>query len=158
MPASPSHQYSYQSRPPLRQSSYPPLTPSGLSHASSIVSPSIPLKRAAVGVIDVKPNIMQRKASVDGMSSPGEQSKKKRISLSCAQCESCHSVSPWCFRIRRWSGGIQERRFLHQSKHAAEESTDIVGAKRKQKCNREFPCQHCIARKVPELCVCPSHR
>ncbi|WVN87249.1 uncharacterized protein L203_102426 [Cryptococcus depauperatus CBS 7841] len=38
--------------------------------------------------------------------------KKKRISLSCAQC-----------------------------------------TKRKQKCNREFPCQHCVARKVPELCV-----
>jgi hypothetical protein len=26
-------------------------------------------------------------------------------------------------------------------------------AKRKQRCNRETPCQHCIARRVPELCV-----
>ncbi|OCF45779.1 nuclear protein [Kwoniella heveanensis CBS 569] len=26
-------------------------------------------------------------------------------------------------------------------------------AKRKQKCNRETPCQHCVARRVPELCV-----
>jgi hypothetical protein len=26
-------------------------------------------------------------------------------------------------------------------------------AKRKQKCNREIPCQHCVARRVPELCV-----
>ncbi|KAK8847577.1 hypothetical protein IAR55_005436 [Kwoniella newhampshirensis] len=26
-------------------------------------------------------------------------------------------------------------------------------AKRKQKCNRETPCQHCLARRVPELCV-----
>lgn len=26
-------------------------------------------------------------------------------------------------------------------------------AKRKQKCNRETPCQHCVSRRVPELCV-----
>lgn len=26
-------------------------------------------------------------------------------------------------------------------------------AKRKQRCNRETPCQHCVARRVPELCV-----
>lgn len=26
-------------------------------------------------------------------------------------------------------------------------------AKRKQKCNREQPCQHCLSRRVPELCV-----
>ncbi|WVQ79880.1 hypothetical protein IAT38_001980 [Cryptococcus sp. DSM 104549] len=26
-------------------------------------------------------------------------------------------------------------------------------SKRKQKCNRETPCQHCVARRVPELCV-----
>ena len=26
-------------------------------------------------------------------------------------------------------------------------------AKRKQRCNRETPCQHCLARRVPELCV-----
>ena len=26
-------------------------------------------------------------------------------------------------------------------------------AKRKQKCNRETPCQHCVARRVPELCI-----
>lgn len=26
-------------------------------------------------------------------------------------------------------------------------------AKRKQRCNRETPCQHCIARRVPELCL-----
>lgn len=26
-------------------------------------------------------------------------------------------------------------------------------SKRKQKCNRETPCNHCIARRVPELCV-----
>ena len=26
-------------------------------------------------------------------------------------------------------------------------------AKRKQRCNRETPCQHCISRRVPELCV-----
>ncbi|KLT39784.1 hypothetical protein CC85DRAFT_250611 [Cutaneotrichosporon oleaginosum] len=30
-------------------------------------------------------------------------------------------------------------------------------AKRKQKCNRETPCQHCVSRKVPHLCV-PSAR
>lgn len=30
-------------------------------------------------------------------------------------------------------------------------------AKRKQKCNRETPCQHCVSRKVPHLCV-PSSR
>lgn len=26
-------------------------------------------------------------------------------------------------------------------------------AKRKQRCNRETPCQHCVARRVPELCI-----
>jgi hypothetical protein len=26
-------------------------------------------------------------------------------------------------------------------------------AKRKQRCNRETPCQHCLSRRVPELCV-----
>lgn len=30
-------------------------------------------------------------------------------------------------------------------------------AKRKQKCNRETPCQHCVNRKVPHLCI-PSSR
>lgn len=33
------------------------------------------------------------------------------------------------------------------------EADSLTGAKRKQKCNRQFPCNHCLARKVPHLCI-----
>ncbi|ORY27664.1 fungal-specific transcription factor domain-domain-containing protein [Naematelia encephala] len=93
--------------PHMRQNSYPPLTPAALSLASpSVSSPSMPNKRS------MPADGPSRQPSVDAGSVAGDNGKKKRISLSCAQC-----------------------------------------AKRKQKCNREFPCQHCLARKVPELCV-----
>ncbi|ORX36464.1 fungal-specific transcription factor domain-domain-containing protein [Kockovaella imperatae] len=83
---------------------------------------------------DDHPDMTKRvdQGSFDTQSLTGESSsKKKRISLSCAQCES-KALHPLCT-----------------------DYADVLfpGAKRKQKCNREFPCQHCIARKVPELCV-----
>ncbi|GMK54408.1 hypothetical protein CspeluHIS016_0109940 [Cutaneotrichosporon spelunceum] len=97
---------------PQRKDSYPAHTPSALSQVSS-PGPTIgpakrPLAPAPGG--DARP---ERKPSDRPQSITDPISgKKKRVSLSCAQC-----------------------------------------AKRKQKCNREYPCQHCVARKVPELCV-----
>nr|XP_031857365.1 uncharacterized protein CI109_007229 [Kwoniella shandongensis]KAA5524437.1 hypothetical protein CI109_007229 [Kwoniella shandongensis] len=123
------HPSPYTSRPSplIRTSSQTPHTPSNLSHATPspqlpsgpylppLPQVSTPMKRPLPP--DVKGHHgppPERKFSTDSghddHSASGQ--KKKRISLSCAQC-----------------------------------------AKRKQKCNREFPCQHCVARKVPELCV-----
>ncbi|BEJ11219.1 hypothetical protein CspHIS471_0106410 [Cutaneotrichosporon sp. HIS471] len=104
---------------PQRKDSYPALTPSTLSHVSSPGPVSGPAKRplAPAPGGDARPErkLMDRPQSITDPIS----GKKKRVSLSCAQC-----------------------------------------AKRKQKCNREYPCQHCVvtpratqARKVPELCV-----
>ncbi|WVQ83484.1 hypothetical protein IAT38_005625 [Cryptococcus sp. DSM 104549] len=120
--------YPSSSRPsPLvRTASHTPRTPSNLSHTTpSPVVPTFPYSTAST------PNMKrphppdgrgchgdapERKFSMDdhdnASASGSHGQKKKRVSLSCAQC-----------------------------------------AKRKQKCNREFPCQHCVARKVPELCV-----
>ncbi|KLT39360.1 hypothetical protein CC85DRAFT_265546 [Cutaneotrichosporon oleaginosum] len=98
---------------PQRKDSYPVHTPSALSHVSSPGAGTSgatkrPLAPAPGG--DARP---ERKPTDRPQSITDPISgKKKRVSLSCAQC-----------------------------------------AKRKQKCNREYPCQHCEARKVPELCV-----
>ncbi|KAK1920862.1 fungal-specific transcription factor domain-containing protein [Papiliotrema laurentii] len=106
--------------PPVRQESFTPHTPSNLSHASSpaagppysMATPSSSANRAGPSdLAGPSRRTADRKHSID-TSQDEPSGKKKRVSLSCAQC-----------------------------------------AKRKQKCNREFPCQHCIARKVPELCV-----
>ncbi|WVQ94574.1 hypothetical protein IAU59_001654 [Kwoniella sp. CBS 9459] len=133
--ATASHPSPYQQRPsPLVRTSshsYTPRTPSAFSHTTpspqvstfpTISSTSTtPMKRplppdghgSAQGGYPA-PQPPERKFSTDSShhDQGGNGQKKKRISLSCAQC-----------------------------------------AKRKQKCNREFPCQHCVARKVPELCV-----
>ncbi|KAL1410133.1 hypothetical protein Q8F55_004136 [Vanrija albida] len=106
---------------PVRKDSFPPNTPSALSHVSSPGAPthSPSVKRPIAPATDApgaaRPPGPERKPTTDGRSQSivdPATGKKKRISLSCAQC-----------------------------------------AKRKQKCNREYPCQHCLARKVPELCV-----
>ncbi|KAK8861265.1 hypothetical protein IAR55_002084 [Kwoniella newhampshirensis] len=123
--ASTGHPSPYNSRasPLIRTSSQTPHTPSNLSYATP--SPQIPngpfplshsgtpMKRPLPpdgrGHHGIPPDRQYSIDSAHDDHSNGGQ-KKKRISLSCAQC-----------------------------------------AKRKQKCNREFPCQH--SRKVPELCV-----
>ncbi|WVF67048.1 hypothetical protein IAT40_001791 [Kwoniella sp. CBS 6097] len=135
--ATASHPSPYQQRPSplIRTSSQTPRTPSAFSHTTP--SPQVPsfptipsttttpMKRPlppdahghghgpghGQGAYP-PPQPPERKFSTDSShhDQGGNGHKKKRISLSCAQC-----------------------------------------AKRKQKCNREFPCQH--SRKVPELCV-----
>ncbi|BEI80142.1 hypothetical protein CcaverHIS002_0106710 [Cutaneotrichosporon cavernicola] len=88
---------------PQRKDSYPALNPSALSHVSSPGPVSGPAKRplAPAPGGDARPErkLMDRPQSITDPIS----GKKKRVSLSCAQC-----------------------------------------AKRKQKCNREYPCQHCV--------------
>ncbi|OWZ26228.1 hypothetical protein C361_07060 [Cryptococcus neoformans Tu259-1] len=116
--------YTSKPSPLARTTSQTPITPSNLLHASpSPIVPSFPFSQPPTPMKRPLPpenhgstgGPPERKFSVDsGQGDHGSQQpqKKKRVSLSCAQC-----------------------------------------AKRKQKCNREFPCQHCVARKVPELCV-----
>ncbi|WVR04131.1 hypothetical protein IAU60_001130 [Kwoniella sp. DSM 27419] len=120
-----SHHSPYSTRPSpiVRTSSHPPHTPSALLY-STTPSPQIPTHFSTTPMKRPLPpdhhgqgqggyHQQERKFSMDSVHDQGGSGqKKKRISLSCAQC-----------------------------------------AKRKQKCNREFPCQHCVARKVPELCV-----
>ncbi|KAL0242193.1 hypothetical protein I308_105822 [Cryptococcus tetragattii IND107] len=116
----------YTSKPsPLAgAASQTPTTPSNFSHASpSPIVPSFPISQPPAPMKRPLPpeshgpagGPPERKFSIEspqGDHGSQQGQKKKRVSLSCAQC-----------------------------------------AKRKQKCNREFPCQHCVARKVPELCV-----
>lgn len=79
--------------PPARQVSYPPYTPSNLSHPSSPVAtttmgtPSIPAKRAAANDLPGPSRRVDRKQSVDSTIQDDSSGKKKRVSLSCAQCE-----------------------------------------------------------------------
>ncbi|ODN87089.1 hypothetical protein L198_07091 [Cryptococcus wingfieldii CBS 7118] len=108
----------YSSRPSLL-STNTPRTPSHLT--PSPVVPNFPFNHSTPMKRPLPPEshasssgYPERKFSTDSTShidhTQPQPQKKKRVSLSCAQC-----------------------------------------AKRKQKCNREFPCQHCT--KVPELCV-----
>ncbi|WWC59894.1 uncharacterized protein I303_102456 [Kwoniella dejecticola CBS 10117] len=125
--ATTSHPSPYYQRPSpyIRTSSQTPITPSALSYTHTTPSPQIPsfpqipststtpMKRSLPPDVPGQyPPPPERKFSTDShhQHDNGNGQKKKRISLSCAQC-----------------------------------------AKRKQKCNREFPCNH--SRKVPELCV-----
>lgn len=144
-------------KPPKRQDSFPH-TPSALSQVSS------------PGTSNMSPAVKRPLAPAPSMDSPGSSArnqdrrqstdvrphsitdpvtgKKKRVSLSCAQCESL-LISHTCI------------------------VTDVpfLGAKRKQKvgfsdvwmnfrptlrvtdiqCNREYPCQHCKFTSLPIL-------
>lgn len=77
--------------PPARQESFPPYTPSNLSHASSPVAtmgtPANNNRRPAPGDLPGPSRQPERKHSIDTNSHDEPSSKKKRVSLSCAQCE-----------------------------------------------------------------------
>lgn len=86
--------YHFRPPPPNRQLSYPPYTPSNLSHPSSPVvpsngmgTPSIPSKRPAAPDLPGPSRQVDRKQSVDSTMQDEPSGKKKRVSLSCAQCE-----------------------------------------------------------------------
>lgn len=90
--------------PFVRQHSFPPNTPAYLSHASSPVQQTImstptnhtiPQKRHHTGDLPGPSRRQDRKQSVDSHHADDNGGgKKKRVSLSCAQCESL--PGPYC--------------------------------------------------------------
>jgi hypothetical protein len=88
--------------PPVRQESFTPHTPSNLSHASSpaagppysMATPSSSANRAGpTDLAGPSRRTADRKHSID-TSQDEPSGKKKRVSLSCAQCEFHRSVPP----------------------------------------------------------------
>ncbi|OCF78216.1 hypothetical protein I204_00153 [Kwoniella mangroviensis CBS 8886] len=124
-----SHTSPYYQRPSpyIRTSSQTPLTPSALSYTSyTTPSPQIP----NFPTTSTSNTPMKRPLPPDA---PGQYPPPPERKFST---DSSHHQDS--------AGGQKKKRISLSCAQCA---------KRKQKCNREFPCNHCESRKVPELCV-----
>ncbi|WWC68905.1 uncharacterized protein I206_102841 [Kwoniella pini CBS 10737] len=126
--ATTSHPSPYRQRPSpyIRTSSQTPITPSALSYTHTTPSPQIP-NFPQIPSISTTP--MKRSLPPDGTGHYPPPPERK------FSTDSSHHHD---------NGGQKKKRVSLSCAQCA---------KRKQKCNREFPCNHCVARKVPELCV-----
>ena len=124
----------YRPHPPPRQESYPPYTPSNLSHTSSPVTamgtPANTGKRtaaASVGDLPGPSRYGDRKQSVDSTFNPDDSSgKKKRVSLSCAQCKSYYPPALSLAPLNAMFELIARRQAKTKSKRLSEFVVDTI--------------------------------